>query len=47
MTDVRELMLEIAKKYKSSEEIRAGMDEIYGKGATAYIGEAIEAFYNK
>ena len=47
MSDVKEMMLEIAKEYKSNKEVQKGIDSVYGVGATAYIGEAIEAFYNK
>ncbi|MGN0298806.1 MAG: MerR family transcriptional regulator [Lachnospiraceae bacterium] len=45
MNDVRALMLELAKEYKENTKIQAGLDSVYGVGATAYIGEAIEAFY--
>ncbi|MBO5070953.1 MAG: MerR family transcriptional regulator [Roseburia sp.] len=47
MSDVKEMMIEIAKEYKSNEEIQKGVDSVYGVGATVYMGEAIEAFYNK
>lgn len=47
MTDVRELMIEMAKEYKNNKEIQVGIDSVYGAGATAYMGEALEAFYSK
>ena len=47
MSGVKEMMLEIAKVYQSNKEVQSGMDSVYGAGATAYIGEAIEAFYSK
>lgn len=47
MSGVKEMMLEIAKVYQSNKEVQSGMDSVYGAGATAYIGAAIEAFYSK
>ncbi|MGN1142393.1 MAG: MerR family transcriptional regulator [Oliverpabstia sp.] len=47
MKDVTNLMLETAKEYKSNKDIQAGIDSVYGSGTTFYMGEAIEAFYNK
>lgn len=47
MADVRELMLEMAKEYQNNKDIQAGMDSVYGAGSTAYLGEAIEAFYKR
>lgn len=47
MSDVKEMMLQIAKEYISNEEIQSGIDSIYGEGATAFMGGAIEAFYNR
>lgn len=47
MDDVTSLMLEIGKSYKSNVEIQNGMDAEYGEGFALYMGEAIEAFYNR
>ena len=47
MKDVRKLMLEIARGYREKEELRLGVDAVYGDGSAAYIGEAIEAFYER
>lgn len=47
MNDVTKLMLEIAKGYKSNSEAQAGIDAVYGTGFAVYMGEAIEAFYNR
>lgn len=47
MDDVTKLMLEIAKVYRSDSEAKAGVDSVYGTGFTSYMGEAIEAFYNR
>lgn len=45
MKDVTKLMLEIAKEYRSNKDMQSGIDSVYGAGAAAYMGEAIEAFY--
>lgn len=47
MEDVTKLMLEIAKVYRSDSEAKAGVDSVYGTGFASYMGEAIEAFYNR
>lgn len=47
MDDVTKLMLEIAKVYRSDSEAKAGVDSVYGIGFASYMGEAIEAFYNR
>lgn len=47
MDDVTKLMLEIAKVYRSDSEAKAGFDSVYGTGFASYMGEAIEAFYNR
>lgn len=47
MEDVTKLMLEIAKVYRSNSEAKAGVDSVYGTGFASYMGEAIEAFYNR
>lgn len=47
MDDVTKLMLEIAKVYRSDSEAKAGVDSVYDTGFTSYMGEAIEAFYNR
>lgn len=45
MEDVTALMLELAAGYQTNETIQKVQDSIYGDGATAYIGQAIQAFY--
>lgn len=45
--DAGEMVLEIANAYQTNKEIQAVQDSIYGEGATAYIGTAMEAFYHK
>ena len=47
MKDVTNLMLETAKEYKNNKDIQAGIDSVYGAGSAFYMGESIEAFYNK
>lgn len=47
MDDVKKLMLELGEAYKSRKEVREGFDSVYGVGAALYMGEAIEAFYNR
>lgn len=47
MDDVRDLMLEMAKEYRNNKEIQSGIDSVYGIGVAAYMGEAMEAFYNR
>ena len=45
MSDVKEMMLQIAKEYRNNAEIQKGIDSVYGIGAAAYIGEAIESHF--
>ena len=45
MEDVTALMLELAASYQTNEMIQKVQDSIYGDGTTAYIGQAIQAFY--
>lgn len=45
--DPKALLLDIAKGHQESEELAKGIDSVYGEGAAKYIGEAIEAFYNR
>lgn len=47
LPDASQMVLELAKTYQENEKIQAVQDSIYGEGATAYIGRAMEAFYNK
>ncbi|UWP60892.1 MerR family transcriptional regulator [Ruminococcus gauvreauii] len=47
MKDVSAFMLDMARKYQTDREFQMRMDEIYGAGATEYIGRALEAFYNR
>ncbi len=45
--DPKALLLDIAKGYQENEELAKGIDSVYGDGVAKYIGEAIEAFYNR
>lgn len=45
--DVTKMVLELADAYQTNKKIQAAQDSIYGEGATAYIGTAMEAFYKK
>lgn len=45
MEDVTALMLELAQGYQTNEMIQKVQDSLYGDGTTAYIGQAILAFY--
>lgn len=45
MEDVTALMLELARGYQTNEMIQKVQDSLYGDGTTAYIGQAIQAFY--
>ena len=45
--DARPLLMDIAKGYQENEELMSGVDSVYGDGSAKYIGEAIEAFYNR
>ena len=47
LPDVTSMMLEMAVAYLTNEEIQAAQDSIYGEGATEFIGQAMEAFYQK
>ena len=47
MEDVSELMLELAKEYRSNKDLQSVTDSMYGSGSTVYMGEALEAFYNR
>lgn len=47
MKDVASFMLELAEGYQTNKELQEILDVIYGDGTTAYIGEAIQAFYKK
>lgn len=44
--DAAKMVLEIANAYQTNKEIQAAQDSVYGEGVTAYIGTAMEAFYN-
>ncbi|MDE6219683.1 MAG: hypothetical protein K2G51_04500 [Lachnospiraceae bacterium] len=46
MDDVTALMLELAASYQTNETMQKVQDSIYGDGVTAYIGQAIQAFYS-
>ena len=45
MEDVTALMLELAQGYQTNEMIQKVQDSLYGDGTTAYIRQAIQAFY--
>lgn len=45
MDDVSVLMKDLAASYQTNETMQKMQDSIYGDGATAYIGKALEAFY--
>ncbi len=45
MEDVSAMMLELASAYQNNQEIQKAQDRVYGEGTTAYIGQAMEAFY--
>ena len=45
MEDVSVLMQELAASYQTNEMMQKVQDSIYGEGTTAYIGQAIQAFY--
>ena len=45
--DARPLLMDIAKGYRENEELMSGVDSVYGNGTAKYIGQAIEAFYNR
>ena len=45
MGDVTAMVSEMAEMYKNDVNFQKKNDEIYGEGATRYIGEALEAFY--
>jgi DNA-binding transcriptional MerR regulator len=47
MKDVKKLMLEMAAGYRSSKELQLGIDSVYGAGFAAYLGTAMEAYYNQ
>ena len=46
MKDVSKMMLEMAGLYKNDADFQKKNDDIYGDGATKFMGEALEAFYN-
>lgn len=45
MEDVSALMLGLADSYQSNAMMQKIQDSICGEDATAYIGQAIQAFY--
>ena len=45
LPDATEMALEMAAAYRTDAEIRTAQDRVYGEGTTAFIGQAIEAFY--
>ena len=47
LSDAATMVLELAAAYRTNPEIQTVQDSIYGKGTTEYIGQALEAFYQK
>ena len=47
LSDAATMVLELAAAYRTNPEIQTLQDSIYGKGTTEYIGQALEAFYQK
>ena len=47
MDDVKKMHLDIAKEYMENPEFAKALDKKYGEGSTKFIGEAMEAFYNR
>ena len=47
LPDVTSMMLEIAVAYRTNREIQTVQDSVYGEGTTKFIGQAMEAFYQK
>ena len=47
MEDVSKMMLELAELYRTTDQIQATQDSIYGDGTTEFFGRAIEAFYRR
>lgn len=45
MKDVKAMMLEMAKTYKSDERLQKASDQMYGEGYSVFLAEALEAFY--
>lgn len=47
LPDATDMVLEIAKAYRTNPELQAAQDAAYGAGTTEFIGQALEAFYRK
>lgn len=47
MKDMSVFMLEMAERYQNDEDMQKRLDEIYGQGTTVFIGQALEAFYQR
>lgn len=47
LSDAATMVLELAAAYRTNPELQKVQDSIYGKGTTEYIGQALEAFYQK
>ena len=47
LPDVTSMILEIAVAYRTNREIQTVQDSVYGEGTTKFIGQAMEAFYQK
>lgn len=47
LPDATSMVLEMAAAYRTNVEIQKAQDSVYGEGATEFIGQALEAFYQK
>lgn len=47
LPDATSMVLEMAAAYRTNVEIQKAQDSVYGEGTTEFIGQAIEAFYQK
>ena len=47
LPDATSMLLEMAAAYRTNREIQAAQDSVYGEGTTEFIGQAMEAFYQK
>ncbi len=47
LPDAAPMLLEMAAAYRTNREIQAAQDSVYGEGTTEFIGQVIEAFYQK
>lgn len=47
MKDVKAMMLEMAQTYKTDERLQKATDQSYGEEYSAFLAEALEAFYQR